>query len=364
MAYRCKVCGYKFKSTDDDLCPQCFTARDDVKCTDGAGHTHGFDTSAERNSFIEEEKLREKIPSVQELSGQAHRAADELQKKYQTYQSDRHKSSGDNTKNAAMASYLEQKQKRTYNYGYQNKAQDSFQQRAAMQNYAELRNRAAANKNAKKTSGCLVAFMLLFFIFPIFGMLMTSGSDIIKAIQGAKNEEKGNKAHHIETPSISMPDINLPSIPDFSSMLDQLFDYDYSSSDFDLGFKQEEFSDPNKRLIYVSCYKNASSAETEADRLEYLDHSLKNEELYEYHLDIVDENGDPIDLDRCQMTLSAIDASGLPVYYYRGEEDQKYVLLIDKVEFYSLNVTYFDEAGNQKDMLFAFRLSDLPTYDK
>lgn len=34
MAFKCKHCGYVFKKTDSDLCPECFTARDDVDCMD------------------------------------------------------------------------------------------------------------------------------------------------------------------------------------------------------------------------------------------------------------------------------------------------------------------------------------------
>lgn len=38
MAIKCKHCGYVFKKTDSDLCPECFTARDDVDCMDFEKH--------------------------------------------------------------------------------------------------------------------------------------------------------------------------------------------------------------------------------------------------------------------------------------------------------------------------------------
>lgn len=62
MAYRCKSCGYRFKKNDSDLCPECFTARDDIGCTTfEEEHSHGFDaSSSERNSFIEDQLKDEK----------------------------------------------------------------------------------------------------------------------------------------------------------------------------------------------------------------------------------------------------------------------------------------------------------------
>ena len=65
MAYRCKSCGYKFKKTDSDLCPECFTARDDISCTAfDEEHSHSFDaSSSERNSFIEDQ-LKDERKSV------------------------------------------------------------------------------------------------------------------------------------------------------------------------------------------------------------------------------------------------------------------------------------------------------------
>ncbi|MCR5121007.1 MAG: hypothetical protein K6B74_01150 [Ruminococcus sp.] len=61
MAYKCKSCGYRFKPSDSDLCPECFTARDDIGCEsfgDGHGaHTH-FKDAAGSDDFIAEQ-LRE-----------------------------------------------------------------------------------------------------------------------------------------------------------------------------------------------------------------------------------------------------------------------------------------------------------------
>ena len=59
--YKCKSCGYRFKPSDSDLCPECFTARDDIGCEsfgDGHGaHTH-FKDAAGSDDFSAEQ-LRE-----------------------------------------------------------------------------------------------------------------------------------------------------------------------------------------------------------------------------------------------------------------------------------------------------------------
>ena len=59
MAYKCKNCGYIFKKTDSDLCPECFTAREDIECTDfDEEHDHDKDelTEPENEEMTEAEK--------------------------------------------------------------------------------------------------------------------------------------------------------------------------------------------------------------------------------------------------------------------------------------------------------------------
>lgn len=65
MAKKCKICGYRFKSADEAICPECFTARDDdISCEQysASEHSHrksvssGFGDSGE--SFVQSE-LRE-----------------------------------------------------------------------------------------------------------------------------------------------------------------------------------------------------------------------------------------------------------------------------------------------------------------
>lgn len=62
MAYKCKTCGYRFKSDDSDLCPECFTARDDIGCKTFEQHSHGKFTTAsvEDDDFITEQLKSEK----------------------------------------------------------------------------------------------------------------------------------------------------------------------------------------------------------------------------------------------------------------------------------------------------------------
>ena len=62
---KCKICGYRFKSRDEAICPECFTAReDDISCErySASEHSHGRSYSAglveTGESFVQQE-LRE-----------------------------------------------------------------------------------------------------------------------------------------------------------------------------------------------------------------------------------------------------------------------------------------------------------------
>lgn len=75
---KCKICGYRFKSDDEIICPECFTARDeDISCDSFSGDLHSHDLRAdneqdgwfgqsendtfkeEKNDFIAEERKDE-----------------------------------------------------------------------------------------------------------------------------------------------------------------------------------------------------------------------------------------------------------------------------------------------------------------
>ena len=80
MAYRCKCCGYIFKSSDSDLCPECFTARDDTKCSDmERGHTHFKERSKEKNDFLDDQ-LREERKAAKEDFGEDYNIRDDSAK--------------------------------------------------------------------------------------------------------------------------------------------------------------------------------------------------------------------------------------------------------------------------------------------
>lgn len=73
MAYKCKSCGYRFKPSDSDLCPECFTARDDISCFDigdGKGRHNHFKDSADGGDFIAQQLREEARMSGDELREQ------------------------------------------------------------------------------------------------------------------------------------------------------------------------------------------------------------------------------------------------------------------------------------------------------
>ena len=46
MGNKCKICGYRFKSRDEEICPECFTAReDDITCARYSGSEHSHHSS-------------------------------------------------------------------------------------------------------------------------------------------------------------------------------------------------------------------------------------------------------------------------------------------------------------------------------
>ena len=67
MGRKCKICGYRFKSRDEAICPECFTAReDDISCERYSANEHSHaksyssglrDTS---ESFVQKEMREER----------------------------------------------------------------------------------------------------------------------------------------------------------------------------------------------------------------------------------------------------------------------------------------------------------------
>lgn len=75
---KCRICGYRFKSDDEIICPECFTARDeDISCNSLSDDLHSHDLRAdneqdgwfgqsendtfkeEKNDFVSEERKEE-----------------------------------------------------------------------------------------------------------------------------------------------------------------------------------------------------------------------------------------------------------------------------------------------------------------
>ena len=85
MAYRCKSCGYRFKASDADLCPECFTARDDISCFDvgdGRGRHNHVKDSASGSDFIAEQMREEARLSGDELREQISGYTDSIRRSF------------------------------------------------------------------------------------------------------------------------------------------------------------------------------------------------------------------------------------------------------------------------------------------
>ena len=94
MGNKCKICGYRFKSKDEEICPECFTAReDDISCArySGKDHTHRKTTYAgdfmeTGDSFVQKELRNERNNQfAKENFGARANAGLDLSRSAQTY---------------------------------------------------------------------------------------------------------------------------------------------------------------------------------------------------------------------------------------------------------------------------------------
>ena len=253
MAYKCKVCGYKLQK-GEDLCPQCFTARDD-----GVSGFSGYskDISAERNSFIEHEKTRESIPTYQELSGSAHRAADEVKKKFESYQNERHKMMGGPASNSTYypKNSSSFQSRSSYNYGYG-------------ANNAQFGNITQSQKKIVKT---ITIVVVVVFLIPFLVSLITM---MAAAVYGSKH--KGSGENGVETAaSIDLKDLDSIYFPDTDINIPEVFNYDYDNADmtFDSTDKAVGGEEHLKFMDSLVDYEYSGATE---DQTEYIDSTLKD----------------------------------------------------------------------------------------
>ena len=203
MGKKCKICGYRFKSKDEAICPECFTARDDdISCErySASEHSHGRSFSAglrdTSESFVQRELREERRNSFarENFGSRANAGLDlsDFNNRYDQsrfvrndyYENDKSLSSLYNQpqqpqqpqQQSAYQRYISQQQRKGYNpppssqtnsgSGFTTAGQVFAQRNSVPLQQAVYQRYTAANtgKPKKKNSAAATTF-LIFFIF-------------------------------------------------------------------------------------------------------------------------------------------------------------------------------------------------------
>ncbi len=153
MGNKCKICGYRFKSKDEAICPECFTARDDdISCErySASEHSHGRSYGGGLHetgeSFVQKEMREERRNSfARENFGARANAGLDL--------------SDDGSRFDQQSRFV----RNDYNYGSANQYRQAMPQQSAYQRYIAQQQRKAgtASGYSSQTSGFTPAGQIL-----------------------------------------------------------------------------------------------------------------------------------------------------------------------------------------------------------
>lgn len=153
MGNKCKICGYRFKSKDEAICPECFTARDDdISCErySASEHSHGRSYGGGLHetgeSFVQKEMREERRNSfARENFGARANAGLDL--------------SDDGSRFDQQSRFV----RNDYNYGSADQYQQAMPQQSAYQRYIAQQQRKAgtASGYSSQTSGFTPAGQIL-----------------------------------------------------------------------------------------------------------------------------------------------------------------------------------------------------------
>jgi hypothetical protein len=153
LGNKCKICGYRFRSKDEAICPECFTARDDdISCErySASEHSHGRSYGGGLHetgeSFVQKEMREERRNSfARENFGARANAGLDL--------------SDDGSRFDQQSRFL----RNDYNYSSANQYQQAMPQQSAYQRYIAQQQRKAgtASGYSSQTSGFTPAGQIL-----------------------------------------------------------------------------------------------------------------------------------------------------------------------------------------------------------
>lgn len=237
---KCRICGYRFRD-NEDICPECFTARDDDISCEQFGrdeHTHGsgmsttedsdvYDEYRER-SFIDEqrsEEAKDPIPSSTYGGRQGTPPPTYAQQSYHSGPSQTGYS-GSQTRRDKLEALRNAGRTAGGQTGYnpQNVFFGTGQQPGRNVYYTK-------NGQKQKTNSAVVAVIVIFFLV-IFFVPFIMG--IIASMDGSTNKARTTTTAKkysfdisYEMPDISMPDISIPDISDFDARQASVMDNGY-----------------------------------------------------------------------------------------------------------------------------------------
>ena len=187
MAYRCKSCGYRFKPSDSDLCPECFTARDDISCLDfsdgGRAHSHGrFEDADSGDDFLARQIREESRLSGDELLEELREYTDAARRSFgneippNTYGYSSYRSSA-----KPPLSYTSSARSNVAPPVRAAAASAGFQQRETQRLYYDRAAAAAAAEEQRKKNNKLIApIIVVVFMIPILMEFLPNIIDFAK----------------------------------------------------------------------------------------------------------------------------------------------------------------------------------------
>ncbi|MBR3665591.1 MAG: hypothetical protein IKN66_00305 [Ruminococcus sp.] len=228
---KCRICGYRFHG-NEDICPECFTAReDDISCAQfgGEDHSHNLGNAQSSDSDIFQE-FKEKSFIDEQRSDEAN---DPIPSS--TYGG----SQGTPPPTYAQQSYnnnRSQPARNTYSNGrpmYNNPFTSRSDKLNALRNgmpvggqHGQFRYGPNGQqtfypggnkpKNTAAVTVVVVVFICIFFVPVIMGIVSSIGNSM-----GSKSKSKTTTRSkinvEISTPDFSMPDVSIPDMSDFDA---------------------------------------------------------------------------------------------------------------------------------------------------
>lgn len=197
MGRKCKICGYRFKSKDEAICPECFTARDDdISCErySASEHSHGKSYSSglrdTEESFVQKELRAERRNSfARENFGDRANAGLNMTR-FDSYDASRFVRNDYNApqqpyqptyqpqQQTAYQRFTAQQQRKqggTASGGF-TPAGQIFAQRSMFQENRAIRQ-PINRPNQKKNSAAAIVFLMFFIIFFIAIAIISSASE-------------------------------------------------------------------------------------------------------------------------------------------------------------------------------------------